>query len=172
MKVSNITVTPDPPVQGQGESICTRLVMRGCESPLRSTAGLRIPGHSCLAGCLTLVRCNFPLRIPAVAMVTASGMINEAVTGGNVVLDVLLDGIQLYTNNANTCGNTTIELPLGFGTITIDSLACPAASGSTQNLSISLILPSGIPSGDYTVLFNATDQNSGPLYCLNASFTE
>jgi hypothetical protein len=105
------------------------------------------------------------------AYLNATGVAAESVTNGTVVLDVFLDGIQLYTNSAPTCGSTTITLPLGFGSITINSVPCPTPPASTQNVSVSLILPAGAPSGDYQVIFNSTDQGNAPLYCINASFT-
>lgn len=106
------------------------------------------------------------------AFVNASGIVNEMVSNGTISMYVLLDGVQLYTNNANTCGQTVISLPLGFGTITINSLTCPTKPNTQQNISIGVLVPSGIPSGTYTVIFNATDQNNNNLYCLNATFNE
>lgn len=106
------------------------------------------------------------------AYLNASGIVNEAVTNGTVDMYVLLDGVELYTNNANTCGQTVIELPLGFGTITVNSLNCPVKANTVQNISIGVLVPSGIPSGTFTVIFNATDQNNNNLYCLNGTFNE
>jgi hypothetical protein len=106
------------------------------------------------------------------AYVNISGPINEVVTNGTVVIDVALDGVQLYTNNAATCGTTTIALPLGFGTINVQALACPAASGSVQNISVGVLVPTGVPSGLYTIIFNATDQANNNLFCFNATFSE
>jgi hypothetical protein len=106
------------------------------------------------------------------AYFNSTGIVNEVVTGGAVAMAVLLDGVQLYTNNANSCGQTIISLPLGFGTITVNSLACPTTAMSQQNISIGVLVPSGIPSGTYQIYFNATDQNNANLYCINTTFNE
>lgn len=123
-KLSNLTILPDPPVQG---------------SP---------------------------------ALMAAMGTVDEAVTGGKSSLSVYLDNFNIYQAAATTCGNTTINLPLGMGTILIDNFACPTTAAEAQNVSMSLTLPSGIPSGTYNIILTALDQNSAPVYCLNATFNE
>lgn len=52
----------------------------------------------------------------------------------------------------------TASLPLGFGTFNISQPACPTVANTPYTLSIGLVLPSGVPSGDYWVLFSSTDQ--------------
>lgn len=122
--VSNITVTPDPPVPGSA------------------------------------------------AVLLAQGTVSAAVTGGVTQLDVLLNQFPLYQANANTCGDTTITLPLDVGVIQIAGLTCPAAAGEAQNVSLTVTLPKGIPHGTYTLLLNGADAAKAPVFCLNATFKE
>jgi hypothetical protein len=106
------------------------------------------------------------------ALVLAYGSTTSVVTAGAGLLSVALDGVPLYSTAATTCGNTSITLPLGFGEIDIFSLACPSVVGALTDIGLSLTLPAGIPSGLYTVILSAADQNKAPVYCLNMTFSE
>jgi len=107
------------------------------------------------------------------AFLNAMGTMNSVVSNGTIAFDVFYLGIPLFSANAQTCGNSTIEFPLNAGSILIEGLQnCPTTVGMTQNVNISVTLPSITPPGDYIIIWNATDQNKNGAYCINASFTE
>lgn len=107
------------------------------------------------------------------AFLNAMGTMNSVVSNGTIAFNVYYLGIPLFTANAQTCGNSTIEFPLNAGSILIEGLQnCPTTVGMTQNVNISVTLPSITPPGDYIIIWNATDQNNNGAYCINASFTE
>lgn len=121
---TNVTISPDPPVQG---------------SP---------------------------------ALLLAQGTVDEVITGGAASLTVYLNNFPLYNAAATTCGNTTITLPLGMGSIDIDGFQCPTTVGEQQNVTMSLTLPTGIPTGTYTVLLSGQDQGKANVFCMNGTFNE
>jgi len=125
MKISSISIVPDPPSAGQA------------------------------------------------AFLNAVGTMNSVVSNGTIAFSVMYLGIPLFSANAATCGNSTIEFPLNAGSILIEGLQnCPTTVGMTQNVNISVTLPSVTPPGDYVIIWNATDQNNNGAYCINATFTE
>jgi hypothetical protein len=86
----------------------------------------------------------------AAASLNASGTLSAAVTGGNVSVSVLYLGLNLFSSSAWTCGNTTIELPLGAGEIDVWGFQdCPAATNSVQTINMTVTLPTITPPGDY-----------------------
>jgi len=108
----------------------------------------------------------------APASINATGVLTAPVGGGNVTLTVFYLGLNLYSAEGATCGNTTIELPLDAGTINLFGFACPAAANSAQNVNFTVTLPTLTPPGDYQLILNASDAALNPVWCLNASFTE
>lgn len=113
---------------------------------------------------------------PPIAGVSASlvgnGTINEAFTGGSSTLVAYLDTIPVFTSPAfNACGPSTVVLPLSFGNVGINAPPCPIAAGSSYNVSMTILLPAGVPSGAYQVIVSSMDQAQGNGYCLNASFS-
>ena len=102
-----------------------------------------------------------------------AGTVDELVSNGTIQMSVVYIGIPLYSAPAAVCGNTTIELPLGAGTIILDGFQqCPTAANSLQTLNMSLTLPTITPPGPYENYLNASAQAGNWLYCLNISFTE
>jgi hypothetical protein len=101
-----------------------------------------------------------------------TGTLSAAVTGGSGVLNVLYMGVPLYQSAFTTCGNTSIALPLGVGTVDIDSLVCPTVAGKAGSLSfnVTVTLPKDVPTGSYEITFTADDQNSKAAYCVDAQF--
>ena len=125
MKISSISIVPDPPSAGQA------------------------------------------------AFLTAIGTMNSVVTNGTIAFDVFYLGIPLFSANALTCGNSTIQFPLNAGSILIEGLQnCPTRIGLSQSVNIGVTLPAITPPGDYVIIWNATDQNNNGAYCINATFTE
>ena len=125
MKISSISIVPDPPSAGQA------------------------------------------------AFLTAIGTMNSVVSSGTIAFNVFYLGIPLFSANAQTCGNSTIQFPLNAGSILIEGLQnCPTRVGLSQSVNISVTLPSITPPGEYVIIWNATDQNNNGAYCINATFTE
>ncbi len=65
----------------------------------------------------------------------------------------------------------SVVLPLGFGTVSVVGMNCPLAANAPTDVSMSILLPAGVPSGNYNVLLITKDQASQPLVCLNATFS-
>ena len=107
------------------------------------------------------------------ASLNASGTLSAAVSGGNISVNVFDLGLDLFSASAFTCGNTSIELPLGAGTIDVWGFQnCPAAANSPQTINMTVTLPTVTPPGEYELILNATDESLNPIWCLNATFTE
>lgn len=107
------------------------------------------------------------------ASLNATGVLTAAVSGGNVSVNVLYLGLDLFSASAFTCGNTTIELPLGAGEINVYGFQnCPAPANSAQTINMTVTLPTVTPPGDYQLILNGSDAALNPIWCLNASFTE
>ena len=101
-----------------------------------------------------------------------SGTLSKSVTGGSGSLNVLFDSVPLYQGVFATCGNTTIALPLGVGSVQVNALACPTVAGAAGSLqlNVTVLVPVGVPSGSYEVTLLALDQASAPAYCADAKF--
>lgn len=77
---------------------------------------------------------------------------------------------QLYVHSGNGCGQTNFSLPLGFGSISVNGVPCPASSGALT-IGFDLTLPTAAPAGNYAVQFTGTDQSSASLWCVDTKFT-
>jgi hypothetical protein len=137
-------------------------VVTDCGSPGYKISSLTIGPDPPTPGGLARLDCAGTVTAPA------------GVSGGSIAMTVFYLGIPLYSAPpATTCGNTTIQLPLGAGTIVIGAFqSCPVAAGQAADVNVTVSLPTTIPQGPYEIIWNATDQSNNPLYCLNASFTE
>ncbi len=78
--------------------------------------------------------------------------------------------LQIFSANVNTCGTSTVPLPLGLGTVTINALACPTTAGGSAGITVSVTLPAIAPSGAYDVKLTANDQAGAAAYCVDAQF--
>lgn len=78
--------------------------------------------------------------------------------------------LLLTPADAPPCAQTVV-LPLSFGNVGINAPPCPIVAGAAYNVSINILLPAGVPSGDYQVIVSSMDQAQGNGYCLNASFS-
>ncbi|KAA0148110.1 hypothetical protein FNF29_06905 [Cafeteria roenbergensis] len=105
------------------------------------------------------------------ATLNATGTLNAAITGGAATLTVQLEGVNLFSHAANTCGATTINFPLNFGSATINGIACPASAGASIAPGMSIVLPAAAPSGQYTVKIDSQDTTSKEVFCIQADFT-
>lgn len=103
-------------------------------------------------------------------VLNATGTITEAVTGGSGSAVVSLDGGQIFSTPTNTCGTTSVPLPLGLGTVTVDSLTCPTTAGGAISMGVAVTLPSIAPSGSYDVHLTANDQSGALAYCVDVQF--
>lgn len=78
-------------------------------------------------------------------------------------------GVTLFQGSFTTCGNTSVALPLGVGTLGVDSLVCPTVAGKAggMTINITVLIPTGVPPGAYEVQLTANDQASKLAYCAD-----
>jgi hypothetical protein len=84
---------------------------------------------------------------------------------------VSLGSLPLFTGKFNTCGVTSISLPLGFGSIFVSSANCPVAPSGAFLVNVSVALTSNILSGAFDVILLAIDQADNMAYCAELDFT-
>ena len=77
----------------------------------------------------------------------------------------------LYTHAGSACGKSTISLPLGFGTVELDGLACPLAAGAAADFGLSVDLPTNAPAGSYVITASGEDENGKSLFCADLDLT-
>jgi len=98
-----------------------------------------------------------------------AGRVAHGITGGDGTVSVTLNGLPLFAGPFNTCGKTSLALPLGLGSVIIDSVTCPAPGGSAVSLAANLTIPGIAPPGQYEAKLTASDQNGAMAYCLAAT---
>jgi len=101
--------------------------------------------------------------------ITGKGVLDEEVTSGDYTLIMKYQGIQILTHTHSVCGDDTINLPLGLGTITVHGLNCPQAAGDIV-LYQTADLPKNTPGGQYEIDFSAVDDKKEQLTCVNLYF--
>jgi hypothetical protein len=89
--------------------------------------------------------------------VDASGKIASEITSGNInaVIDIL--GIPVINKNIDLCSASP-------------KVTCPIPAGQ-QSLELSQLIPSSVPSGDYTGKVVATNQDGKQIACVNLKFS-
>jgi hypothetical protein len=119
-----------------------------------------VPFTSCGAGDFAPVSLDVspwpPVRGQSVA-IKAAGHLASQVTAGQYKLSVLLDGVDVVDKSGDLC------------TISPD-LVCPQ-SPADLTIGYSLTVPSIAPTGSYVVNFQATQQDSVSLFCVNVPFS-
>ncbi|KAM9962891.1 hypothetical protein ACTFIW_006112 [Dictyostelium discoideum] len=85
--------------------------------------------------------------------ISASGILDETVTGGNVAVKVKYGFITLINENVSICSSQ-------------DPLSCPIAAGDYQK-NMTEMIPSDAPSGKYTGNVVITDQNNNEIACID-----
>jgi len=101
----------------------------------------------------------FPPQIGANVTVIVSGTSDETINGGTVLITLSFDGINLV--------NSTVDLCSILSGVNVK---CPIPSGPNA-FTIVQLLPSGIPTGDYTAIIQADDLNNQELLCIQINFT-
>ena len=102
----------------------------------------------------------------APVQLTCNGTSTSAISDATYTLSVSLGGVPLYNHQGNGCGQDTVSLPAGAGTLVLDGLACPLSAGEAS-VAIDVTLPSFVPSGSYTI--KQTASNGGKnIYCFEA----
>lgn len=96
------------------------------------------------------------------------GTLGKQVTGGNATAVVTLNGASIFTAAVGTCGHTSVPLPLGLGTVSVDALSCPTNGDLT--LGVTLTLPLIAPGGAYDIHLLAKDQDGNNAFCVDAQF--
>jgi len=112
------------------------------------------------------------------------GYLSETVTASTYYLDVKLGGSNIVNRVHSMCGNDSFKLPLGLGSVQVEGLTCPEGPGQVRLVQTLNLLGSlsnmiqklashfhvdpipEIPLETVSVSFNSTDQNNGPLFCL------
>lgn len=101
--------------------------------------------------------------------VVAEGTIDEDVSGGQYELKIK-KFITILDHKDNVCGDSTIKLPLGMGTITVKGLTCPQKAGAIS-LGQEMTISNSAPNGAITIALTAKDSKSGNLLCINVVAT-
>lgn len=76
---------------------------------------------------------------------------------------------KVYSHQGDACGNDTISLPLGLGTLQYTGLSCPLSAGSTVDLSLGVTIPNVAPSGSYTFEMLGKASSGANVFCLTAT---
>ncbi|KAM9982443.1 hypothetical protein ACTFIZ_006975 [Dictyostelium cf. discoideum] len=85
--------------------------------------------------------------------ISASGILSETVTSGNVAVKVKYGFITLINENVAICSSE-------------DPLSCPIAAGDYQK-NMTEMIPSDAPAGKYTGNVVITDQNNDEIACID-----
>jgi hypothetical protein len=101
--------------------------------------------------------------------VEATGSLDEDISGGQYELKIKKI-ITVLDHKDNICGNSTIKLPLGMGTITVVGLTCPQKAG-TVNLGQEMTISANAPSGAIEVDLTSKDSKGGNLVCVAVTAT-
>jgi hypothetical protein len=96
--------------------------------------------------------------------VVADGSINEDVTAGQYELKIKKI-ITVLDHKDNICGDSTIKLPLGMGSITVKGLTCPQKAGDVK-LGQDMTISSNAPSGTIGIDLTAKDAKGNNLVCV------
>jgi len=86
--------------------------------------------------------------------IQAQGTVDEQLTGGNFVINVLYMGVQIFSETLDL--SKAVTLPVGPGPIT---------------LNYQVLIPSIAPSGGYTVQLTFNDQSGTEITCVQVAFT-
>lgn len=101
--------------------------------------------------------------------VEATGSLDEGVSGGQYELKIK-KLITILDHKDNVCGNSTIKLPLGMGSITVVGLTCPTKAG-TVTLGQDMTISESAPSGTIDIDLTAKDAKGGNLVCVSVTAT-
>lgn len=83
----------------------------------------------------------------------------------------MINGSPIYSANTNTCGVTTIALPLDLGNVDIVGPDCPVKAGGNVTISGSMVIPVIAPAGTFQVTLIGKDQVEGEAYCGQLTLT-
>jgi len=100
----------------------------------------------------------------------ATGTVSIPVKTANYAMTVSWNSVPLFSHNGDTCGDSTFELPLDVGSVTINGLTCPIAADGQMALNVALTLPASVPSGSYVFKLKGTAGIS-EIYCVQFDFT-
>jgi len=98
-----------------------------------------------------------PPQIGENLTVTATGNLDETVTGGIIEVSLQYSGITILNTNLSLCSAI------------VPFLQCPIAQGPVS-ISITQYIPSEVIPGSYTGQVNIYDQNESPVACISLSF--
>jgi hypothetical protein len=108
-----------------------------------------------------------PPQIGTPIELIANGTATRAVAGGNLSINALYYGGQVFSQTVDLCGVDNVPLPLGSGTVVIYALECPVTSGSKVSVSANIPLPEIAPSGQYEITLNGAGGAGSPVLCLD-----
>jgi hypothetical protein len=106
------------------------------------------------------------LPLGETTQITGSGTVDEDITGGSLVADVMFGPVKKqYTGDL--CSKTIFPFPLGIGSLTFGGLNCPVSKG---NLTVptSALLSAKVPVqfARAQIQMKATSTNGDSLLCL------
>jgi len=92
----------------------------------------------------------------------------EDLDTADVEITAKLGPIQVLKKTVSACGQQSIDLPLGAGTIGLDLLKCPVKSGDEQQITGSVAATQALPGGTkLTVTITATDKQQNKVVDLS-----
>lgn len=97
-----------------------------------------------------------------------TGNLLSTVEGGDCATTVTWNGVPVLNDSFDVCGNQTVALPLGLGTLYVDGLSCPEAPGA-MDIEIRAALSVLAPPGSYSIKADCMGNDSTPLACADVS---
>ena len=91
-------------------------------------------------------------------------------TGAKYEISMKALAIKLLDHTDTVCGDTSVKMPAGIGTLTVHGVTCPAPAGDMQ-FAMDMTLPSTIPAfgESANIHMTGTDQTGGKLMCVDVS---
>jgi len=99
-----------------------------------------------------------------------TGKVSVDFTTANWKMDIYIDGIEFVNKEGDFCTGSTIEFPLGAGSIWLPSVGCPYKSGTESSVHLYLLMKAIVPPGPCNTTFTAFNKPDGNLLCLNIQF--
>ena len=91
----------------------------------------------------------------------------EAIDKADLHVVAKFGGVKMLDKTMSACGEQTIDLPLGAGTITLDMLSCPVADGAKQSITGTVAAKQALPFGKLDIDISAADSSGNKLLDLD-----
>ena len=102
--------------------------------------------------------------------VTLAGDNSVVINGGSCAITAKYSGLTVLSKKIDVCGDTTLALPLGLGSLDIEGLSCPEKAGHVAIKQTSKFPPAA-PSGQYEVHVECTADTGTEITCGDVSLS-